>query len=390
MRIVIAALVLVLVLLLGGAPRSAFARTALPRGQVIALGQRTAFGPRAIALSDPAAYAPHYADFAPVKPADPSGAGERLPLLTAAFLGSTAAAVSMCRSKEMQSTTTSRIAALPGQAVFEKSRISAPVRMQLAKSSKRLLVIGGNGFVGREVCRYAVQNGFVVTSLSRRGQCPDTNDEILAQVDWQAGNALDQATINKYVGAADAVVHAIGLLFDVDSGLKQLNFFTSASKSTPDADSTYDNITRKTALMVIHALNSRLRLPGSGRTPVAFVSCAEAGWPDVKFGEAVEKSSPDWLKRYLVAKRAVEEKLTLSKDLRSIIVRPSLIWNWTKFDVLPIIPIFNIANALGVPFVDKTVRVETVGASIVSALLNEGIEGVQRFDKMEQLAKDLD
>ena len=296
----------------------------------------------------------------------------------------------MCRSKEMQSTTTSRIAALPGQAVFEKSRISAPVRMQLAKSSKRLLVIGGNGFVGREVCRYAVQNGFVVTSLSRRGQCPDPNDEILAQVDWQAGNALDQATINKYVGEADAVVHAIGLLFDVNSGLTQLNNFTSASKSTPDADSTYDNITRKTAFMVIDALNSRLRLPGSGRTPVAFVSCAEAGWPDVKFGEAVEKSSPDWLKRYLVAKRAVEEKLTLSKDLRPIIVRPSLIWNWTKFDVLPIIPIFNIANALGVPFVDKTVRVETVGASIVSALLNEGIEGVQRFDKMEQLAKDLD
>lgn len=274
---------------------------------------------------------------------------------------------------------------------FQKSRKTAPIRMQLAKPSKRLLVIGGNGFVGQEVCKRAVQNGFEVTSLSRRGQCPDPKDEFLSQVYWKAGNALDQATINKYVGAADAVVHTIGLLFDVDSGLKQLNLFTSASKSTPDVDSTYDNITRKTALMVIDALNSKLRLPGAKRTPIAFVSCAEAGWPDVKFGDAVEQASPDWLKRYLAAKRAVEEKLMQSTgSLRPVVVRPSLIWNWTKFDVLPVIPVFNIANALGVPFVDKTVRVETIGAAIVAGLLDEQVEGVQRFDKMEQLAEDLD
>jgi nucleoside-diphosphate-sugar epimerase len=262
--------------------------------------------------------------------------------------------------------------------------------MQLALPAKKLLVIGGNGFVGSEVCRLAVQKGFVVTSLSRRGECPDPKDEFLSQVNWQAGNALDEATVKKYVGAADAVVHAIGLLFDVDSGLKQLNFFTSASKSTPDADSTYDNITRKTAITVIDALNSRFRLPGAQRIPIAFVSCAEAGWPDVKFGDAVEESSPDWLKRYLVAKRAVEEKLTQSQaNLRPIVVRPSLIWNWSKLDVLPVIPVFNIANALGVPFVDKTVRVETVAGAIVAGLLDEQVEGVQRFDKMEKLATDL-
>ena len=144
----------------------------------------------------------------------------------------------------------------------------AGLRMQLGGSSKtKLLVIGGNGFVGREVCKYAVQNGFEVTSLSRRGQCPDPNDEDLSEVNWQAGNALDKSTVNKYVNDADAVVrspspavgfmpsaraarrgiadgwlceqvHAIGLLFDVDSGLQQLNMFTSFSKSEPDEDST--------------------------------------------------------------------------------------------------------------------------------------------------------
>ena len=67
------------------------------------------------------------------------------------------------------------------------------------------------------------------------------------------------------MASTDAVVHAIGLLFDVQSGLQQLNSFTSASKSVPDAEgeraSTYDNITRKTALCVIEALKSRPALP---------------------------------------------------------------------------------------------------------------------------------
>ena len=143
-----------------------------------------------------------------------------------------------------------------------------------AAPNTKLLVIGGNGFVGREVCKYAVQRGFDVTSLSRRGLCPDPEDELLSQVDWQAGNALDKATVNKYVNDADAVVHAIGLLFDVNSGLESLNMFTSFSKSEPDPESTYDNITRKTALLVIAALRARLGLPvalGGKRIPMAFV-----------------------------------------------------------------------------------------------------------------------
>ena len=72
-----------------------------------------------------------------------------------------------------------------------------------AKTPKRLLVIGGNGFVrhtahrmhattltavshmqvGREVCKYAVQTGFKVTSMSRRGECPLPDDEWLSQVE---------------------------------------------------------------------------------------------------------------------------------------------------------------------------------------------------------------
>ena len=53
-----------------------------------------------------------------------------------------------------------------------------------------------------------------------------------------------------------------------------------------------------------------------------------------------------------------------SGKLRPIMFRPSLIWSWDKFDVLPVIPVFNIASALGVPFVDKTIRVEVLGIAL--------------------------
>lgn len=123
--------------------------------------------------------------------------------------------------------------------------------------------------------------------------------------------------------------------------------------------------------------------------PLCFVSAAEAGWPDVPFGKTVDRLAPEWLNRYLTAKRAVESKLQTSgvkSTIREVIYRPSLIWDWTKFDVLPVIPVFNLAAAVGVPFVDKTVRVETLADAIVAGVEGEDIQGVQRVGEMEKIS----
>merc|ERR1712194_818021 len=100
-----------------------------------------------------------------------------------------------------------------------------------------------------------------------------------------------------------------------------------------------------------------------------------------------EKLALEWLRKYLIAKRAVESRLFTSSAVRPVIVRPSLIWSWDKLDVLPIIPVFNAASALGVPFVDKTVRVETLADAIVAGIEDGEVAGVQRFSQMEELAK---
>ena len=254
---------------------------------------------------------------------------------------------------------------------------------------KKVVVFGGTGYVGSQVCDRLAKKGFQVTAVSRRGVNPRPGTS-LDQVTWIRGDATNKGDVQKFVSQNDAVVHAVGLLFDVESGLQGLNTIVSGSKSIPDPEkSTYDNITRQTMFNIIEAVESpvnRLRKGGT-KTPLAFVSCAEAGWPDVQFGEFVEeKLAPDWLKKYLVAKRAVEARLSQSAAIRPVIVRPSLIWSWEKLDVLPIIPVFNIANALGVPFVDKTVRVETLADAIVAGLEDESVSGVQRYMNMEELA----
>jgi len=241
--------------------------------------------------------------------------------------------------------------------------------------------------VGREVCKRAVERGWEVASLSRRGENPLPGDAALDCVEWQQGDAADAQDVQKFVKDADAVVHAVGLLFDVDSGLTQFSKVVSGSNSVPGEESTYDRVTRQTAFNAIDATANRLRLPFAPRTPFAFVSCAESGWPDVSGGSFVEdKVAPEWLRRYLVAKRAVEAKLEENSDkLRPVVYRPSLIWSWGKLDVLPIIPVFNLASALGVPFVDRTIRVGTLADAIVAGVAGDA-EGVQRFAAMDELA----
>lgn len=256
-------------------------------------------------------------------------------------------------------------------------------------AGKKLVVFGGTGYVGSRVCTEAVKRGYSVVGVSRRGANPKPGDEYLDAVEWVSTDATDAKGVAAVMESADpdAVVHAMGLLFDVDSGLANLNLIVSGSKSTPGSDSTYDNVTRKTAENVIGALQRKASNPFS-RKPrtLAFVSAAEAGWPEVPLGDKVEALAPEWLTRYLAAKRQVEAMLRSNSSLRSVVFRPSLIWSWEKLDVLPVIPVFNIANAVGVPFVDKTVRVEDLAAAIVEAVGDDSVSGVQRFSEVEDLS----
>jgi len=269
--------------------------------------------------------------------------------------------------------------------------------MSMSKTTSKLLVLGGTGFLGQAVCKRAIIEGYEVTSLSRRGLPPYRPDNsadtksTLDKVDYRQGDALVPESINNILneGGYVGIVHCIGLLFDDESGLGELNQFVSGSGSLPSAKSSYDTITRQTAFNAIEcAIDYTLDAAMETPLPFCFTSAAEAGWPDVAGGEFVERLTPDFLKRYLAAKRAVESKLMQSKPkLRPIIARPSLIYSMDRPESFVSVGAFFFLNGIGAPFVDRPVTVQSLAAAMVRGIGSDSISGVLRYPEIDRLSQ---
>ena len=232
-----------------------------------------------------------------------------------------------------------------------------------------------------------------ITSLSHRGKRPekDPKDFTNDKIDYRIGDARESLVIENILDEGDytAIFHCIGILLDGDSGLRSFNRFVSGSGSVPEENATYDDITRLTAFNAIAAAENYVSKNGGGPLPFIFTSAAEAGWPDVRGGKFVERTlTPRWLKRYLEAKRSVENRLMNSPQtlLRPVIFRPSLIYSLDKIGSLAPVGAFFVGNRVGLPFVDRPVSVQTLSTAAVRAI-NKEVRGVQRFKEIDQLSK---
>lgn len=267
-----------------------------------------------------------------------------------------------------------------------------------AKPKERVLVLGGTGFLGQAVCNRAVTEGYEVTSLSRRGLPPTSSTAPYSSqppIDYRQGDATKPETIRNILQEENAnysaIIHCVGLLFDDNSGLGQLNRFASGSGSVPSSGSSYDQITRLTAFHAIEAAQDYAQRKSLREFPFVFTSAAEAGWPEVELGDSVEEYlAPDFLKRYLAAKRAVEAKLmedNSSNLLRPVIFRPSLIYTLEKPQSLLSVGAFFIGNQIGLPFVDRPVTIQTLSAAMVASIKDEAVRGKLRYPIIEELGQ---
>ena len=83
---------------------------------------------------------------------------------------------------------------------------------------RRLLILGGSGYVGQNVCHAAMRSGDfeIVRSLSRTGEpapnsVPDHLAPSLSSVEWSTGDALDASfPLGDVMSDVDAVVSCIG------------------------------------------------------------------------------------------------------------------------------------------------------------------------------------
>ncbi|HEV8083725.1 MAG TPA: hypothetical protein VGP55_11010 [Chitinophagaceae bacterium] len=66
--------------------------------------------------------------------------------------------------------------------------------MESKELIKHIIVMGGSGFVGKQVGKLASSKRILVVSISRSGKPPGINDEEYKTVTWVAADVFDPET----------------------------------------------------------------------------------------------------------------------------------------------------------------------------------------------------
>ena len=150
-----------------------------------------------------------------------------------------------------------------------------------------LLVVGGSGFIGRDVCRFAVRDDHEVRSVSRSGR-PDIDEAWADAVSWTSADLFSPNAWRDRLDGVDAVVHSVGTLTEA-----------------PTEGVTFERVNGDAALLA--ALEAE-------RADVdAFVFLSAAAKP------------PGIRNAYLTAKRRAEASLT-DLDLDVVTLRPGPVY----------------------------------------------------------------
>ncbi|CAL5204936.1 unnamed protein product [Lathyrus oleraceus] len=75
--------------------------------------------------------------------------------------------------------------------------------------TEKLLVLGGNGFVGSHVCREALNHGVPVASISRSGRS-SLHDAWASNVIWYKGNLLSTESLKEALNGVTTVISCVG------------------------------------------------------------------------------------------------------------------------------------------------------------------------------------
>ena len=224
---------------------------------------------------------------------------------------------------------------------------------------KSLLVLGGNGYVGQNVLRAAIQSNLFsdVKSFNRSGP-PEKVAESLSQVEWLSGDIFDAAAREDAIDGNYAVISCIGA-FGSNEFMKKVC-----------GDSTIEAIETAKA---------------KGVEKFGFVSSAQ-----VYEGSAGLKIPPSMpMHGYFQGKQSAENKLLQAYPDGHVILRPGFIYGNRKVGSLELplqligTPINIVGNHLGplssiiqsIPFVGKEVSsmvpVESVGKAMIESLTKD-------------------
>ncbi|CAK7272525.1 hypothetical protein SEPCBS119000_005170 [Sporothrix epigloea] len=280
----------------------------------------------------------------------------------------------------------------------------------MATAAKKLVVFGGNGFLGSRICKFGVQRGWEVTSISRSG-VPRweavTSSRIAPawsrRVSWERADIFEPETYTPLLRGANYAVHSMGILLEVDykgilsgqdsplAGLRKVLGGGTATPSSPAPPKnnhlTYEAMNRDSTMLAAKAAAA------SGVDAFAYISASGA--------------APILPSRYLSTKRETEQLLTAAATSpaageqplgRPLFVRAPFLYDaGSRPFTVPIAvaagagSIVNrfmggsLTGMLGA-MVTKPLKADEVAQAVVEALSNDSVSGVLEVPQLVELA----
>lgn len=153
----------------------------------------------------------------------------------------------------------------------------------------KVVVTGGSGFIGRQICRAALARDHEVVSVSRSGCPAELRSAAWAKgVTWHAGDVLWPEHWCEVLAGADALIHCVGII-----------------NEQPKQGVTFERLNGDSAIVAGREAEK------AGVKTMVFLSAA---------------FSPPWISsRYLSNKRRAEQDLW-QRDLRAVVLRPGLVY----------------------------------------------------------------
>lgn len=219
----------------------------------------------------------------------------------------------------------------------------------------RLVIPGGNGFIGAEMCRIAVQNGHDVAAFGRTGRPaltparhPWVND-----VEWRAADVFTPDAWRDLLDGADAVVHSIATI-----------------REAPENNVTFGRVNGESALQVAQA-------------------AVDAGVEGFVF-LSVRDKPPVVHERFLAAKRRAEREIPAQYPaLRTVVLRPNLVFGLRRPGSATIAGALNqLPRGAAGGYAAGTGRplpVEVVAAAAVQAAVTPTLTGTLSVDQIDTL-----